>query len=195
MDLRDTLRRVLLANELGNNERVAYRFSDPDGVRTGKSGWSFGRCQFDLQNNPRAAACLREIGFTEPEILGLKQQAYGPAAMARFNARLLAAAAEIDRLDQEEFDGIARHVLQVTANAGLHLADEETFTHLCDYHNQYSIEFGGKCVRYLQRLGRPITPEDVRAYKLTTLWGTKRPDDVERRYNNIVRIVRGGSPR
>lgn len=189
MDLRDTLRRVLLANELGDNAAAAYRFSDPDG-REGRSGYSFGVCQFDLRHNRFAYGALIECGFTPAEVTSLQQQTCTVAELAQLNAKLLASRVTVDRLDREEFDGIVSHVRQVVTNAGLGVVDEEAFVHLCDYHNQFHLDFGGKCVRHFQRFGAPISAAAVLDYKLSTLWGQKRPDDVRRRYANIVRICR-----
>jgi hypothetical protein len=189
MDLRDTIRRVLLVNELDSHAPAAYRFSDPDGPK-GRSGYSFGICQFDLRHNPGAAGILREAGFDEGEIAALKTQTItsGSPRHGQLNARLKAASAVVDRADLEEFDDIARHTLQVIENGRIPLADEEAFVHLADYHNQYHLDFGGKAVKFLSRLGRPVTAADVLEYKLATAWGQKRPDDVRRRYDNIVRI-------
>jgi hypothetical protein len=189
MDLRHTLRRVLLANELGNHATAAYRFSDPDGP-AGRSGYSFGICQFDLRHNPRAAAILREAGFLEREIRLLKDQTCTAAELAQFNARLQARLDVVDRADEEEFDAILRHTLQVTASADLHLAGEDVLIHLADYHNQFHLSFDGKAVRHFKPFSRPITAVDIYDYKLATAWGQKRPDDVTRRYNNALRICR-----
>lgn len=193
MDIQKILEQAILENELSGNPAYAYKFSDPDGVRSGKSGWSFGRCQFDLKNNTRASICLSSAGFTMAEITGLINQAYSSAEMAQLSARLRTpeAAAVIDDFDQQELVEMITHTRSVVTNAGLTLADEETFVHLADYHNQFCIEYSGKCIKYLQRLGRPIVAADVLAYKLTTLWGYKRPDDVARRWNNIHCICAG----
>lgn len=189
MDLRDTIRRVLLANELDSHITAAYRFSDPDG-REGRSGYSFGICQFDLRHNRYAYGALVECGFTPAEIDSLVKQTCDAAELKRLNAKLLAAAVTVNRLDAEEFDEIIRHTLQVIANGGLALADEEALIHLADYHNQFHLDFGGKAVTSLKRLGRPVTAADILEYKLATAWGQKRPDDVRRRFDNIVRICR-----
>lgn len=190
MTLRDLLAIALIQNELGGRLDLAYRFSDADGVRSGKSGWSFGKAQFDLANNPQAALCLVECGFTHGEIEILKKQDASAAQMAYFNGLLQThrCAAIIDHYDQLQLDECLNHTRKVISNAGLTLADDETFVHLADYHNQFYLNYGGKCVAYLQRLGRTVTPEDVRDYKLTTIWGQKCPGDVRRRYNNIHRL-------
>lgn len=192
-DIRPLLAKALLQNELDGNLSAAYKFSDPDGVHNGKSGWSFGRSQFDLGVNPLARQCLSDAGFALEEVVGLIKQEVGPSTMRALNARLRhpPIMAIIDDYDERQITEIIDHVHQVVTNAGLALADIEVFVHLCDYHNQYSIEFNGKCVRWLQRLGRPITASDVLDYKLTTAWGVKRPDDVARRWNNIHCICAG----
>jgi|GEM_PF-683945 len=190
MNVLDTLRRVLIANELGGHSGLAYRFSDPDG-REGRSGYSFGVCQFDLAHNPaRAAGILSECGFSETEIGALKQQCVSAEALAAHNRRLVEQAAVIDRADAEEIAQIIVHVRQVVANRGLQLADNETFIHLCDYHNQFHLDFDGKFVRHFLHMNEPVDAVHMLTYKLGTAWGAKRPDDVKRRWNNVVRICR-----
>ena len=193
MDIRKILAKALLENEISGNLAFVYKFSDADGVRTGKSGYSFGRCQFDLQNNPMARQCLTDAGFTLEEVVGLTKQELGAETMRALNARLQTPAvmAIIDDYDNRHLDETITHTHAVVTNAGLHLADQEVFIHLADYHNQFYINYRGKCVAWLQRLGRPISSADVLDYKLTTLWGQKRPDDVARRWNNIHAICAG----
>ena len=62
--LNEMLYEIIVLNELDGNLNASLRFSDPDGALSGKSGWSFGPCQFDTQNNAAALACLRDCGFT-----------------------------------------------------------------------------------------------------------------------------------
>ena len=193
MDIRKILAAAFLENELSGNLTYAYRFSDPDGVRSGKSGWSFGRCQFDLQNNTMAKQCLAAAGFTPAEIAGLVNQTHGGAAMTALAKRLQSppVMAVIDEYDNRQLDETIAHTRAVLANAGLSCANEEAFVHCCDYHNQFHLSYGGKCVLWLQRLHRLVTAQDLLDYKLTTLWGQKRPDDVARRWNNIHCLCAG----
>ncbi|WP_298438008.1 hypothetical protein [Geobacter sp.] len=188
MDVRTALEKAIIANELSGNLAVAYRFSDPDGLRTGKSGYSFGRCQFDIFNNGRAIQCLLECGFTPAEIDRLKRQ-NGP--IADLNAKLRAAAAIVDRYDASEIEHTIAWVREVCGARGITFANDEALVHACDYHNQFGMQAGGKAVTCLAALHRPVTAGDIKAYKLATAWGKKRPDDVERRFDNIVRIMRG----
>lgn len=186
MDSLDTLRRILIANELGGHTGLAYRFSDPDGPL--RSGYSFGVCQFDLRHNFHAGAILEACGFTLEEIDDLVVQTCDQDELSRLNAKLFASAAVVDSADAEEIGSIVSHTLRVIVNAGLHLAGEDVFFHLADYHNQFRLDYDGKAVRHFRPFGRPITAADILEYKLATAWGRKRPDDVKRRWNNIVRI-------
>lgn len=182
------LREILLANELGGDIRLALCFSDPDGVRTGKSGYSFGVCQFDLQNNPDAKECLKACNFSDQEIASLIEQACNKFEFQRLNEWLALHAEIIGRWDGKHIAKTVRYVDEVTTR--FRLEGPEAFLHLCDYHNQFFLSRNGKCDRHLQRLNRVITPQDILDFKLTTLWGRKRPDDVKRRFDNVARIVK-----
>lgn len=193
MDTLKFLELIIIQNELGGNLALAYRFSDPDGVRTGKSGYSFGRCQFDLINNPTARQVLKDCGFHQVEIEALVEQTATPSQMQQNNARLAKQSWVVDQWDQAEMGAIARHVRCVLATTGLKVSGERAFLHLCDYHNQFYLSPKGRCVRHMQGLGREVEGEDIRQYKLLTAWGRKRPDDVERRYRNIEQTYQVGS--
>lgn len=188
MDSVATFRKIILLNELDGNTSAAYRFSDPDGVRTGKSGWSFGVCQYDINNNPSAILCLREAGFTTDEIATLKAQS---APIAPFNAKLATCTKVIDKWDEKQLFECLTHPLQLCRESKVDFSCNETLFHLADYHNQFYMSRGGKMHRRIANLHRPVTPEDVLEFKLQLAWGIKRPDDVRRRYNNIVKVCRG----
>ncbi len=187
MNILDLFRRCIVANELDNNLAFVYRFSDPDGVRSGKSGWSFGICQFDINNNPSAVLCLRECGFTTDETAALKAQTIDVKPLA---ARLKKQSATVDRWDSVQLHECLLHPLQICSDSGVAFADDEAKLHLADYHNQFYMSRGGKMHGFLCGLGRPVSASDILACKLRMPWGRKRPDDVRRRYNNIVRIAR-----
>lgn len=184
------LRKALFLNELSGNSRYLYEFSDADGVRTGKSGYSFGLCQFDIMNNARAIRCLQECGFTHIDIARLQSQL---GSISDLNAKLITRKAVIDKWDEVEISRTVRHVDEISAKAGIVYANDEAFIHACDYHNQYDMKPRGKAVTYLAALRRPVTAADILAYKYTTIWGKKRKDDVDRRFNNIAKIM-GGTP-
>lgn len=186
--LLEKFRRILVANELGGDLSLAYHFSDPDGVRTGKSGYSFGVCQFDLLNNSSAAQCLRDCSFPEEAIAALKSQNITATEVAALGVMLHKWSWIVDAWDRTEMERTLAHVLSTFEVVGL-VIEESVLLHLCDYHNQFGLAPRGKCVRYMLALGRPITAEDVLDYKKSTLWGQKRPDDVERRHRNIKEIL------
>jgi hypothetical protein len=64
--------------------------------------------------------------------------------------------------------------------------------HIVDYHNQYYMSLGGKLHRWLQEQGKVITSQMILEFKLNnTLWGQKRPDDVQRRFRTIQKVLEG----
>jgi hypothetical protein len=185
--LLDTFRRIIIANELSGNHKAVYRFSDPDGVRTGKSGWSFGVCQFDINNNPYALLALRDCNFTTDQMAALRAQTV--QNMAPMHARLLANSAVIDSYDDTQLVECLVHASRLLADVRL-TYDDGGIMACADYHNQMHMSRGGKLHSHLQRLGRTVTADVVRDFKLNLPWGKKRPDDVERRHDNIIRIIK-----
>lgn len=187
MDTSAVFRKILIKNELGGDLSLITQFSDPDGVRTGKSGYSFGICQFDLRNNVNALRCLADCHFSPIEIATLVLQ-LPDVDVDQMQDRLNAAAPHVDTWDTREIDRTINHVRGVVRSAGLVLAHNTVLLHLADYHNQFYMQRAGECVLYLAQVQGAITAEDLLAYKKTTLWGRKRPDDVERRWRNIEQI-------
>ena len=183
--------RLILANELSNSLAHAYKFSDPDGVRSGKSGWSFGRSQFDVQNNPLALKCLSECGFDDTVIKGIVNQTIevGP-----FNAKLRAASAIIDRYDAVQFKACICKAQSIAKKHGIQLEGDAAVLAIADYDNQYYLsdrDKPGYLVHYLKRLGRPVFVRDVLNFKLLhTAYGKKAPDDCKRRYNNLLNLMK-----
>lgn len=191
----DTFRSIIIDNELGGKPGLALRFSDPDGVRSGKSGWSFGVCQFDIANNPLAAKCLLDCGFTLAEVDALRAQTIDVEPL---NARLREHALTIAKYDERQLTGCLQRAAKLCEKHGIELQDEEAVLSLADYHNQYylsDINKHGYLIHYLARLGRPATARDVLDFKLDhTAFGKKRPKDCWRRYNNIIRICSEVTP-
>lgn len=187
MSPQEIFHRVILANELDNSTAHAYKFSDPDGIRAGKSGWSFGVCQFDILNNPRAIDCLRECGFTTDELAGLKAQTIDD--MRPMHNKLLANCTVIDRYDDHQLAECLQWPAQLCKQSGIGL-DLSGLIALADYHNQFYMSRGGKMHKHLQGIGRPVTADDIYRFKLILPWGQKRPDDVKRRHNNIIAILK-----
>jgi hypothetical protein len=184
----DTFRRIIIANELGGREGLALRFSDPDGERSGKSGWSFGVCQFDIANNPLAAKCLLECDFSLAEVDALRAQTIDVQPL---NARLREHALKICEYDEHQLTGCLQRAARLMEKYSIGF-DEQALLAVADYHNQYylsDIKKPGYLLYALSQLGRPSTAQDVLDFKLNhTAYGKKRPDDCRRRHNNIIRI-------
>jgi hypothetical protein len=178
-------RKIILANELGGDRRFIYRFSDPDGP-AGRSGYSFGLCQFDIAHNPAAILCLRECGFTTDEIAGLKSQSINPAGL---ESKLIDNDMIIDKWDNRQLAECLNHPLAVCRQSSGLMVTSKAMYHLADYHNQFYMSRGGKMHKFLLDLHRPVLSQDILDFKLTLSWGLKRPDDVCRRYKNIVDII------
>jgi len=185
MDVIGVFKEIILRNELGGNVALAYRFSDPDGVRTGKSGWSFGVCQFDISHNPAATLCLRECGFTTDEIAGLKAQTI---AIGPMNPKLAASKATVDTWDDKQLFECLTVPYQMLSGDRIKVASQSVNYHVADYHNQFYMSRGGKMHTFLRGLGRPVTAGDIIRFKLGLPWGKKRPDDVQRRWENIEAV-------
>jgi hypothetical protein len=186
--------KALVANELGNQLSLVYRFSDADGVRTGKSGWSFGIVQFDINNNANALLCLKECDFTTDEMAALRRQD-ADVQMSAMDAKLLAHREVVDRWDRRQIQACLTWPMNLCTELGVDFSDEETLLHVADYHNQFGMSRGGKMYRWLQAITGAVTAEMVRDFKYTLPWGVKQKaknrqhDDVWRRYANIVRIT------
>jgi len=190
MYLPEKFRKIIIANELGGDLGLALRFSDPDGVLSGKSGWSFGVCQFDLSNNPMAALCLRECGFSDSEIAALKAQTVDVTLL---EPRLLSAAEVISAYDDIQLADCLSRAQSICRLFRLEADDDAAVLAVADYDNQYHFSAINKphyLVHYLAELKRSFTARDILEFKLTeTKYGREHPEDCERRYNNVVRIA------
>jgi hypothetical protein len=177
---------IEVLNELGGNLNASLRFSDPDGVLSGKSGWSFAPCQFDTQNNVQSLACLRECGFTEDEIQGIVKQTIDVKPLA---IKLKAHADIIERYSTEQFSYCLNKALNFDLNYGIPVESPGGILAGADYVNQYGSQ-GNGARAYYWSLNRPITAHDVLMFKLTgTKYGKEHPNDCKRRYNNIMEVI------
>ncbi len=192
MSLAEKFRKIIIANELGGDLSEALRFSDPDGVRSGKSGWSFGVCQFDLQNNPMAAVCLKECGFTDFEIAALKAQSID-VTLLEPRLRNAAGTRTIARYDEHQLAGCLERAGNICRLFSIPAANDAAILAVADYDNQYhfsAIKKPHYLVHYLAELRRPFTAEDILDFKKReTKWGREHPEDCERRYRNVVKIA------
>ena len=155
--------KILMANELGNDPSLILKFSDPDGVRTGKSGYSFGVSQFDLKNNPSAVRCLKDCGFSQNEIEDLvNQPSISDTRLEYYNSKLASSSDKVEQFDLDHMQQSLDHVGKLcNALAGIHLQDMETFYHIADYHNQSYLTPDGKLHSYLKSYTGTITPETI----------------------------------
>lgn len=177
------IREALFLNELGGAESLVYRFSDADGTRTGKCGYSYGLSQFDLFNNWYAIMGLKDCGFTP---FDLKELFLQNTSITHLDQKLYRARDIVDRLDNEHIESSMKWCSSLI---GLRNVGPEAFVHIIDYHNQFYMSRDGKLHKWIETRIDEITPEDILNFKLErTKWGQARPDDVIRRFENIAKI-------
>jgi hypothetical protein len=178
---------VILQNELGGDVSAALRFSDPDGA-SGRSGWSFGLCQFDSRHNDQAIRCLVDCGFTQDEIHGIVDQTID---IRPFAVRLIANKGVIATYDEAQLSHCLNTALEFNASHGIVMVDTTALLAVADYVNQYGSE-GEGIAKYFNDIDitRPIVGADVQKFKLEcTKYGREHPRDCIRRYNNILRVI------
>lgn len=184
-ELKELFREIIIENELGGDLNEALHFSDPDGVRSGKSGWSFGVAQFDTQNNDQAIACLRDCGFTDAEIKGVVAQTIDVKPL---NKRLQDHAGVIIEYDQRQLQHCIDRARAFVDSRKIPLADTSALLSLADTINQYG-SLGDGSARHLLDLGRPVTIDDITTMKLAWKYGKAHPKDVVRRQENIKKVM------
>ena len=184
--LNDLFHDTIFLSECGGKKSVIYRFSDPDGERSGKSGWSFGMSQFDTQNNSTALKCLAECGFTPAEIAAIVAQTVD---VRPFADRLAAHADIIDHYDTAQHSYCLDQALNFAGQRGFPLASPDGILGLADYINQYGVPGDGSAAFY-SALGRPVTAQDVYKFKIAqTKYGKEHGDDCLRRYSNLQHVL------
>jgi len=184
----DLLREAIILNEVGSNLDLALSFSDPDGIRSGKSGWSFGACQFDTQNNDQAIACLQDCGFTGAEISGIVAQTID---IKPLNRRLQNHAGVIIEYDNRQLAHCLRGAIRFASDHSLPVGETAAMIALADTINQYG-SLGDATARKLANLARPITAQDILEIKLTWKYarrGERQRKDTIRRHDNIIQVV------
>ena len=167
---------VISLNEISGNENVICKFS----YAGGKSGYSFGRSQFDVTHNIKARNFLKNIcGFSDHDIRKLLNL---DKDIGYLNERLKLFRRDIDRLDKEHIRNMVNYV------AGLdglpNFENEKIFVHLVDYHNQFNLSKNGLMHRFIKNK-KILSSQDILNFKLGLKWGREQPQDVKRRYNNI----------
>ena len=181
--LNEMLDAAILNNELSGILAAAYRFSHAKG---GKSGWSFGRCQFDVKNNHNALIVLSKLGFTMAEIQSIVNETVDPR---QWNDRLASGSAIIDEADTNQLTYCLDQGLNFATSYGVPVENPSGIIGIADYANQYGAPGDGSAA-YYKSLGRPITAEDVLQFKLEhTAYGQENPEDCRRRYDGVMAAI------
>lgn len=168
--------KILSKNEIGNDLNKIYQFSDAGG----KSGYSFGRSQFDVSNNKEAEEFLRnKCGFSAEDIQRLKNK---DKNIADLNEKLQLHKKEIDMFDLKHMRDMVKYIENLPDMPKID--NLKTFMQLLDYENQFHISKNGLLHNFLKKL-KEVTSKDILDFKLNLKWGKERPDDVLRRFNNI----------
>ena len=183
---KDKIKEMLLQNECSGDTDLIYKFSDADGLRTGRSGYSYGISQFDIENNWDAILTLMDCGFRPKDLKRLYLQ---QGDISDLNNILEASADYIDEADNRHINDMIKHCDIYNEIEGAALAM------IIDYHNQLRFDIGGRLYCYIQdvhKFGGDITPAIIHWFKLNhTKWGQDRKDDVERRYKNTLVVFCG----
>jgi hypothetical protein len=172
-------------NEIGDFLPLAYKFSDPDGIQTGKSGYSFGRVQFDIENNWIAIECLRACGFRPKDLDRLFEQR---GDISDLDRKLSDKSNIVDQYDRSHVESSVHHCATVLGSSGVQLKDTETMIHIIDYHNQFYLSRDGKMHNWLKGRAGEINSKDILYFKLHfTKWGESDHGelDIRRRWVNI----------
>ncbi|MCF2674178.1 MAG: hypothetical protein ACLTXO_13325 [Fusobacterium varium] len=172
----EKIMKVISLNEISGNENVICKFS----YAGGKSGYSFGRSQFDVKHNGVARNFLRnKCGFTAGDIERLLKL---DKNIKDLNEKLKKYKKEIDELDKKHIRDMVNYVASLS---GLpEFKNEKTFVHLVDYHNQFNLSKGGLMHNFIKNK-KILTSQDILNFKLGLKWGREQPQDVKRRYLNI----------
>ena len=186
--LNELFYQVILLNELSGNKSAALRFSDPDGP-SGRSGWSFGLCQFDTQHNGEAIKCLVDCGFTDGEIKKIVKQIIDVKPLA---ARLIAHADIIEKYDTAQLSHCINSAMNAAASKGVMVTDTGAILCLADYVNQYGSIGNGFAAWMNERDAGGITAAEIQEFKLNhTKYGREHRADCVRRYNNVMKVLQG----
>lgn len=173
----EKIMRVIALNEISGNENVICKFS----YAGGKSGYSFGRSQFDVTHNIRARNFLKNIcGFSDQDIKKLLNL---DKDIGYLNERLKLFRRDIDNLDKDHIRDMVNYVASL--NGMPEFENEKTFVHLVDYHNQFNLSRNGLMHNFIKNR-KMLTSKDILNFKLKeTKWGREQPRDVKRRYKTI----------
>lgn len=176
---------VILLNELSGNVKVALRFSDPDGP-SGRSGGSFGICQHDTRHGKYGVKCLKECGFNDTEIQHVISMSGDMKSLAKKLKPEI-----VERYDTIQLSECLNSALNATTGNGVMAVTTGPILALADVINQFG-SIGPSFVKYLNKKDTDgLTIEEIQEWKLTcTKYGREHPKDCERRYNNILKVLK-----
>lgn len=185
-DLRRKFTNIIAQNEIGGNMALAYEFTDAGG----RSGYSFGITQIDVNSNPFAGLALRDLEFTTDECSRLKNKTIKD--LSPMNARLLAHKDIVANWDMRQISECLSWPTSLLADH-IDYATQGAFCGICDYHNQFNLSKGGKLYTYLMALKTPVTLEMIRDFKLALPSEWAQSDegqkDIWRRYKTILKLA------
>lgn len=186
-DMIQYFREVTCLNEVEGNMNAVLRLTDPDG-KPGRSGYSFGLTQMDTRHNDGAINCLVDCGFTQDEIHGIVDQTID---VRPFTVRLIANKAIIEKYDEAQLNHCLTSAMNAATANGVMVTNPGGILCLADYVNQYG-SIGPAFIEYLNKndLDGDITHNEVQAWKLTTKYGREHKGDCERRYKNILKVLK-----
>lgn len=193
----DTLYKALSKNEISDLDIYRYGFSDADGYRKGTSGITFGVSQFDLfTNRKEATEILLDCGFSKSQIDNIANQRLSLSEIKNLSSLLKTpkAKAVIDNADKRQMKELLDTMQLYLLNKGITEIYLSGFIAACDYLNQIGATANGALVTFIKNNyqdGKLVSNLDIKNFKKTILWGKKRPDDVERRFNNIEKVCNG----
>lgn len=164
-ELVKAVKKMLLANELENNDRVIYMISH---AKKGKSGYSFGLCQHDCAATSGARKfiirLLVDSGISGDEvsridsILGQRKPKLSLEQTQRINAVLRSSQSQIAELDNNTISRSISHIYglvsDLSGSTGARvreaiLSDSHAFLTLVDYHNQFGFSKGKQMHKFL----------------------------------------------
>ncbi len=181
-------RQCIIMNELSGDLSFIYKFSL---VKLGTSGYSFGITQLDVSNNAYALLAIKEMDFTTEQINALKNKLVSDITV--YNTHLLAHRDIVDKYDDIQLKECLDTSLKLLNETHAEIDSIETFMHIADYCNQIGFSRNGRLYCFLQKCAaenKEVSSEMIKDFKFSLKWGRSHPEDVYRRYKNIVNVMK-----
>lgn len=183
------------------NEDIGYIFV------WDKVGFSFGKIQINLKENPQYKECLVEIGIDEKgiEFLTTTISKEDPRKNSQsFKQEMDNKARQYDKYLKEHKDIVDKYCLKFFNESYSRLCSndvlnkvtfesETTFALIVDYDNQFGFSEGGLAERKIleqYNFGKTITNDFFHNFKLNTAYGKKYPNNVIKRTDNVKKHIK-----